>query len=110
MNERSGLGLPYGGGSPARGNELSLYTLERKPISPGKDRSPQTFADPGPPRDIKKERRPPAIYPGPSLESKSRIHRTSPPFELTRLPALFGVYPITAPCGDVAPPVIDVTC
>ena len=35
MNERSGLGLPYGGGSPARGNDLSLYTPVRKPNSPG---------------------------------------------------------------------------
>ena len=33
------------------------------------------------------------IYPGPFylLDSKPRLHRTSPPFELTRLPALYWI-------------------
>src|SRR5215216_1962448 len=32
INKRSGLGLPYGGGSPARGNDLSL--TPRQPHRP----------------------------------------------------------------------------
>ena len=37
---------------------------------------------------LQKKKGPGDLGPGPFLDWKSRLHRTSPPFELTRLPAL----------------------